>query len=408
MEGICFGSLGEIRLGGNIREASEAFYSLRIHRIILGKDYTGSIPGGEYLRVENWSVEEGNPLYRDIDGVLFTADGKTLLKYPGGRKDEHYDVPAGTEEIAERAFTDNGMGISLKSVSLPIGLKKIGKYAFADCGNLLSLAVPLTVKELAPDAFAHCVSLERLSLPNGLSAQLDDWVKHEDFTDSFHGDNWATYPKPKEKEEWELEFGETFRSYQVRLDNEEGRGTVTVYAASTGSETKDPERVGGPAEYVYEIKDGRGTLGEDRWFDLKNFRNDAGDTFFSIVNAVPKDPAKWTDNGKRNITYYMIWNRKAVFSVMENGTYLEDISLDLDEVNLFRGKNGDGQQYGIIVPEDDSAALMDAPGGMKINHLYIETQAKVLEENGNWLKVETAYGTGWVIRSELDIVEEEP
>ena len=270
------------------------------------------------------------------------------------------------------------------------------------------MTVPLTVKELAPNAFAHCVSLERLSLPNGLSAQLDDWVKHEDFTDAFHGDNWATYPKPKEKEEWELEFGETFRSYQVRLDNEDGRGNVTVYAASTGNETKDQERVGGPAEYVYEIKDGRGTLGEDRWFDLKNFRNDAGDIFFSIVEAIPKDPAKWTDNGKRNITYYMIWNRKAVFSLMENGTYLEDISLDMDEVNLFREKKGDGHKYGIIVPEEDSAALMDAPGGMKINHLYIETQAKVLEENGNWMKVETAYGTGWVIRDELKIVEEEP
>lgn len=407
MEGICFGSLEEIRFGGNIREAGEAFYSMRIHRIVLGKDYTGNIPGGEYLRVENWSVEEGNPLYRDIDGVLFSADGKTLLKYPSGRKDEHYDVPAGTEEIAARAFNDDMMGIPLKSISLPIGLRKIGEYAFADCGNLLSMAVPLTVKELAPNAFAHCVSLERLSLPNGLSARLDDWVKHEDFTDAFHGDNWATYPKPKEKEEWELESGETFRSYQVLLDNEEGRGTVTVYAASTGSETKDPERVGGPAEYVYEIRNGRGTLGEDRWFDLKNFRNDAGDIFFSIVNAAPKDPAKWTDNGKRNITYYMIWNRKAVFSVMENGTYLEDISLEMAEVNLFREKKDDGQLYGIVVPEDDSAALMDTPGGTKINHLYMETQAKVLEENGNWMKIETAYGTGWVIRSELKIVEEE-
>ena len=103
----------------------------------------------------------------------------------------------------------------------------------------------------------------------------------------------------------------------------------------------------------------------------------------------------------------MIWNRKAVFSVMENGTYLEDISLEMAEVNLFREKKDDGQLYGIVVPEEDSAALTDTPGGTKINHLYMETQAKVLEENGNWMKIETAYGTGWVIRSELKIVEEE-
>ena len=43
-----------------------------------------------------------------------------------------------------------------------------------------------------------------------------------------------------------------------------------------------------------------------------------------------------------------------------------------------------------------------------MNHLYVECQARVLEENGGWVKIETAYGTGWVSRSELKIVEEEP
>ena len=80
----------------------------------------------------------------------------------------------------------------------------------------------------------------------------------------------------------------------------------------------------------------------------------------------------------------------------------------MDEVTLYRDKTGDGQTYGIIVPEGDSAALLDAPGGSKVNHLYFEDQAKVLEENGSWLKVETAYGTGWIARNELIVVEEQP
>ena len=408
LEGLCYGSLEELRLGGNIKDAADAFYGVSIRRLVLAKDYTAGIPGGDYEHIENWVVEEGNPLYRDIDGVLYSADGKTLLRYPNGRSDEHYDVPAGTEEIAARAFNDSAMDIRLKSISLPIGLKKIGEYAFADCGHLLSLAVPLTVKELAPNAFAHCVSLERLSLPNGMTAELDDWVKHEDFTDAFHGDNWATYRKPKEKEEWELEWGDVFRAYPVRLDNAEGQGTVTVYAASTGNETKDPEKVGGPKEYVYEIKDGRGTLGEDRWFDLENFRNDAGEIFFGAVTAAPVDPERWNGYGKREVNYSYLWNGQAVFYVTQDGTYLDDISLDMDEVTLYREKTGDRQTYGIIVPEGDSAALLDAPGGTKVNHLYFEDQAKVLEEDGSWLKVETAYGTGWIARNELKTVEEQP
>ena len=408
MEGICTGTLEEVRFGGNIRKAGEAFYSVRIRRLVLGKDYTGNIPDGDYLHVEEWAVEEGNPMYRDIDGVLFSADGKTLLRYPNGRKDEHYDVPAGTEEIGTHAFTDDSMEIALRSISLPIGLKRIGEYAFADCGYLLSMAIPLTVKELAPNAFANCVSLERLSLPNGLTANLNDWVQHEDFTTSFRGDNWATYPKPKEKEEWELESEETFRAYYVRLDNEEGQGTVTVYAAPTGSETKDPEKAGGPAEYVYEIQNGRANLGEDRWIDLKNLRNDAGDIFFTCTSAAPVNPEKWLKSAEMEMTFYNLWNGQAVFFVRNNGEYLDDISMGLDEVILYREKKGDGTAYGIIVPEGDSAALLDTPGGTKVNHLYVECQARVLEENGGWVKIETAYGTGWVSRSELKIVEEEP
>ena len=44
-------------------------------------------------------VEEGNEAFRSIDGVLFTADGKTLLLYPKGRTEDRYVVPEGTERI---------------------------------------------------------------------------------------------------------------------------------------------------------------------------------------------------------------------------------------------------------------------------------------------------------------------
>lgn len=69
--------------------------------------------------VITYEVPEDHPLYHAIDGVLFFKDGKTLLAYPGGRTDEHYDVPAGVEHIWPYAFgTDY-----LKTISLLIGLK---------------------------------------------------------------------------------------------------------------------------------------------------------------------------------------------------------------------------------------------------------------------------------------------
>ena len=54
--------------------------------------------------IDAYEVPEDHPLYQAIDGVLFSKDGKTLLAYPGGRMDEHYDVPAGVEHIWPYAF----------------------------------------------------------------------------------------------------------------------------------------------------------------------------------------------------------------------------------------------------------------------------------------------------------------
>ena len=120
------------------------------------------------------------------------GDGKTLIRYPNGRKDEHFDVPAGVETIRSSAFADDDMQLPLKTISLPMGLKEIEKWAFSGCGRLHSLTVPLTVTRLSPDAFANCVSLERLSLPAGQTAIFDDdWARMADFS-IYNGDNGET------------------------------------------------------------------------------------------------------------------------------------------------------------------------------------------------------------------------
>ena len=405
MEGISTGSLTELRFGGGLEISNDALYAVRIDRVVLSREYTGAIPDGQYVEVKRWDVEEGNPVYRDIDGVLFSADGKTLLRYPYARPDDHYDVPAGTEEIADYAFADNAMGIPLRSISLPLGLKRIGAYAFSGCGSLLSLAVPLTVKEVVPNAFANCVSLERLSLPPGMTAELSSWVKREDFSTGFRGDNWGTYPKPAEKEEWEQEY-ETFPSYPVWLDNAEGSGTVPVYA-SPAAQTSSGTEPAGSRQYVFDVQNGRANLGEDRWVDLNNTRNESEYVFFRITDAEPADPDKRYSEDGRRWQFYGIEQEAAGFSAVDNDSY-EETTFPIRECLLYRERTGSGERMGIIVPEGDSAALLDAPGGAKQAHLYFGTQAKILEESEGWIRIETTYGTGWIRPDELTVVAEEP
>ena len=142
-------------------------------------------------------VPEDHPLFKSVDGVLYSRDGKTLLRYPNERETTHFDVPAGVECIASGAFEKSRY---LRTVSLPIGLKKIEDYAFLDCYELQSLSVPLTVTEIGSNILEGCISMERVSLPEGMQTERYDnpryYIYYRD--DSlFRGDNWDTLPQPQ-------------------------------------------------------------------------------------------------------------------------------------------------------------------------------------------------------------------
>ena len=111
-----------------------------------------------------FEVPEDNALYRSIDGVLYTKDGKTLLDYPGARKGEHFDVPEGVESINYNAFYND----NLVSVSLPGSMKTIGQYAFGDCDNLTEIVLSEGIETISEYAFYKCKNLTSVSLPAGL------------------------------------------------------------------------------------------------------------------------------------------------------------------------------------------------------------------------------------------------
>lgn len=52
---------------------------------------------------------------------------------------------------------------------IPIGIKRIGKDAFADCRSLQSVSIPDTVKSIGENAFYHCSSLESVFMPDSIS-----------------------------------------------------------------------------------------------------------------------------------------------------------------------------------------------------------------------------------------------
>ena len=116
----------------------------------IGEDFLGYNP-----RLERITVEDGSRYYKDIDGILYTADGATLLKCP-----EHYfdpvAVPDGVRTIAERAFQSS----RITSVVLPNTLNEIGYAAFSWCYHLTKVTIPASVTTLERSVFMGCYYLK--------------------------------------------------------------------------------------------------------------------------------------------------------------------------------------------------------------------------------------------------------
>ncbi len=70
----------------------------------------------------------GTPTMKMTDGVLFSADGETLICYPAGKQDVSYSIPEGTRVIGQEAFF--GMNFFLKELHIPASVEKIGTIAF--------------------------------------------------------------------------------------------------------------------------------------------------------------------------------------------------------------------------------------------------------------------------------------
>ena len=106
--------------------------------------------------LQNIDVAEENTVYCDIDGVLYTADHKTLLAYPIARTDVSYAIAPTTEIIANSAFAYCS---ALENVTFPDMLLSVGEYAFAGCTGLTKLNLPQTLREIQQCAFLDCKNL---------------------------------------------------------------------------------------------------------------------------------------------------------------------------------------------------------------------------------------------------------
>ena len=179
-----------------------------------------------WLDVAMINVEEGSDYLCSVDGVLYSADMETLIRYPAYKKATEYDIENGTKYIGEGAFRGleylktlnvpssvidgietrhfwashsleninvnsgdvytsyNGIVYSANSDNLTLlmspagkkgsvtiknGTKVIGEYAFGYCKFLTEIVIPDSVTSMYYDSFSLCESLKTLTIGKNVS-----------------------------------------------------------------------------------------------------------------------------------------------------------------------------------------------------------------------------------------------
>ena len=139
----------------------------------VGVSHIGSRAFMDCIQLKSIVVEQGNQAYKDVEGVLLSADGATLLAFP--RKNaswREYEVPATVTTLGEYSFYGCG---NTKAVTLPDGLTAIGEWAMAACTGLKSITLPASVASLGVNAWLDCRNLKDVTCLRAEPLKVDKY-----------------------------------------------------------------------------------------------------------------------------------------------------------------------------------------------------------------------------------------
>ena len=133
-------------------------------------------------------VDSQNPKFYSDDGVLFNKNQTELLLYGSGRNASSFTIPNTVSKIGKRAFYNckNLVSVvfpkndsftvidsstfygcsSLQDIEIPQQITTIGSSAFCYCTSLNCIEIPKCVSEIGSGAFSSCSSLTDVTICN--------------------------------------------------------------------------------------------------------------------------------------------------------------------------------------------------------------------------------------------------
>lgn len=121
-------------------------------------------PSSNCTALQEIQVSGANSNYKSLDGVLFNADGTSIIWFPMGKRGT-YTLPATISSIGNYAFR----GCSIENFTLPDGMKEMGQGVFME-SKIKEVKLPANLKRLPTSTFQGCTQLKVVRLGNQMES----------------------------------------------------------------------------------------------------------------------------------------------------------------------------------------------------------------------------------------------
>lgn len=142
-----------------------AFFDTSVNTIAIGKCVEYMHPEAfNYCYVkEGFEVDEENQYYKSVNGVLYTKDGKHLVKAPNRVDSDELTIEEGTEVIDAYAFYKS----YISTINVPESLKEVGASAFFDSRvKYFNQITPLN--KIGESSFLGCSEITKVLLDDSI------------------------------------------------------------------------------------------------------------------------------------------------------------------------------------------------------------------------------------------------
>lgn len=116
---------------------------------------------------KNIVLDENNPNYCTVDGILYSKDMTRLVVCPNKNEIKKVKIPDSVTDISRMAFS---YCESIEEVELPDTIETLKSGAFCGCGNLNTVNIPKNIKNISSQCFSGDGSLTEILLPEGLTS----------------------------------------------------------------------------------------------------------------------------------------------------------------------------------------------------------------------------------------------